>query len=66
MYLYFNDSGTLMSTCSDDKAFFTIDGKEYSTSVVYEDYEENHGYELKDGKIIDKGEVEQPKGPMAD
>ena len=59
MYLYFDDNGVLISTCSNDKATFTIDGTDYSTSVRYEDYEENHGYELKDGEIIDLGKIEQ-------
>ena len=50
MYLYFDDNGVLMSTCSNDKATFTIDGTVYSTSVEYEVYEEDHGYEFKDGE----------------
>ncbi len=66
MYLYFDESGTLMSTCSDNNATFTIDGKKYSTGTECEDYIDGHGYELKDGKIIDLGEIVQPKGPMED
>ena len=66
MYLYFDENGSLISTCSDDKATFTINGKDYSDSVEYKEYEDSHGYELKDGEIIDLGEIEQPKGPMAD
>jgi len=68
MYLYFADDGTLMSTCSDDKATFTIDGKTYSTATELknEEYDNSHGYKLKDGKIIDLGVVEKSKGPMED
>ena len=58
-YLYFDDNGSLIGTCSDDKAIFTINGKDYSTSVEYSEFEDGHGYELKDGEIIDLGEVEQ-------
>ena len=29
MYLYFNDNGSLLGTCSNDMAIFTEDGKEY-------------------------------------
>ena len=60
MYLYFDDNNSLVSTCSNDNATFIIDGKECSTSVEYKEFDDSHGYELKKGKVIDLGEIEQP------
>ena len=63
MYLYFDNSGKLRGTCSDENANFIVDGKEYSTATKYNDYQDGHDYELKNGKIKDLGVIKERNPP---
>ena len=58
MFLYFNDLGEFMGSCSDATSTFTVGDKQSVEVIEYSDFDPTRNYKSKTGVVVDVGERE--------